>query len=422
MYILYKKIISDFKTLKDAEKQELVGFLREIIKSLSVSNEHRILVSITARAYSVIGILQPANRLDPSVLTEIVEMSKPGLANTEQAVSMLLNLQSAFAEEMGTIHLERAVLTRVLDMLAGHKKTIAQFWTGILKLPSGPQTQQLIEVCLGTINNFTTRRLQLLTQPQLIVAMLELFMTEEWFETVCGILVQLAESSNYSRAKNQSGYCIQEVIKAQKFLEQGQAAMEHQYTTLEGLDFEDEILSLHSIYLILQFVLNNLIPKTQQELNKKESIISKCTAELLVAVLRCFPELAFLTTAAYIPQLYRGAVTLLMHVNNSISHHSLEIWVGIKRFLTAESLDVDQLPAEMRSFFLEVFDQIFLRLLDRIRINNNKEFEKLTAEWKKTNLVNIDDDEDDDVFDASNKFSKLSLKDYRATAEDIFYG
>lgn len=420
MYVLYKKIISDYKSLKDSDKRELVEFLREIIKSLSISNELRILVSITSRAYSVLGILQPANRLEPTVLTEIVEMSRPGHAVTEQAVTLLLHLQNAFAEELATIHLERAVLSRVLELVSSHKKVIAGFWTEILKLPQTPQSQQLIELVLTTISSFTSRRVQFLTQPQLIMAMLNLYLTDEWFETITGILVQLAECSNYSRARNESGYCIQEIIKVQNFLEQGQAGMQNNYAELEGKDFEDEILSVHSVSLILEFLLQHLLPKVETELNKRQSIISKCTAEVLVALLKCFPELTFLINKPYIPKLYRGGVLLMMHVNNSISCYSLDIWIGIKRFLVAESLSGDELPVDMKEFFLNVFDEVFLRLLDRIRINNNKEFELLTSEWKTNKLVDLD--EDDDVFDGSNKFKNMSLKDYRSTAEDIFYG
>lgn len=409
--VLYKKILQDYSTLKTQERNELVAFLAQTVQQLALQG-HRLLVSAGARMYAAVGLLQIVSGEDPKIVDEI--MGQVAQQNTPQAAFLLLHLLNSLAEELTVLVIERRRHLSIVSILKSHRSKICSFWAPLLHNPPTPEFTQLI---LTGIASWATLKVQLLADPRLVQSLLVHYSRQETFEQVNGLFVQLLEQSAFAQCL-QAKTITAAIADLRTQQSQMEAAKKENWARLD--DYDEEALTGHSVEVLLEFFLTVVGPKFEQEMTQRRSIISKCFAEVFVQILQSFPVFLFLADSAVAKQIYRYAVMLIVHTDNSVSAFSLDIWLNLKSILNEQRQD---LPQSLHGLFLEVFEEVFKRLLERSQISNNKEFSLLTQHTgvKKNYDVDVDLDEEEEDPEKDNKFKVTTLKEFRFKAHEVFY-
>lgn len=411
--VLYKKALQDYGSLASADKRTLVGFLREVVQKLAAEQDG-LLSAMAARAYAAVGILQVVAGEEAEIMNEILEQASS--PNSEQSAFILLFSLNSIAEELEKIVIERKRLTMILMKLKSKKLEVASFLSSFMKLKvNSPHTMDTILSC---INSWSQLKVQFLACPNFVEVLLQVYTQEEYYEVVNSLLICMLEFSSYARALESKK--ITEIIKTA-------IAAEHEIMKAKSenpSDFsmcEEESLTIYSVQLILNFLLDVVGPKFSEQLQKKRSEISKCFVELFLQLLKSFPVYLVLSNNQITKKVYNYAIMLLLHSDNSISAFSFDLWIYLNEIVNSHKNELDQ---GLLDFLTEVYDEVFVRLLERIKISNNKEFSILTQETGKKKNYDVDvdlDDEEDDLV-KFNKFKNITLKDLRTGADDVFFG
>jgi hypothetical protein len=411
-YVLYKKLLQSYSSLGPEEKTQLITFVSQMLQQ--VSNEgQRLMIGICSRSFTALGLLQATTGDKPFIIEEI--FSQLGVSNSDQSSTLLLHLLNSLAEELSSLIIERHKLLTLLDIFRRAKQQVADFIQSYLKRPNN--TPESINLVLECITNWTSNQINFISCPKLVQTLISIYPNELYYETINEIFVRMLEA--YSTDIQFNTKPLQEIIKT---FECSNEIVEKISNEKEIHSTEESALAYSSLKLLLDFQLTIVGPKFEQEVTKRVTIVGKCFTEIFVQIVKSFPVILYLGDSAAGRIVYKYGMLLLMHCDNSISAHSLDIWSTLHRTINKQQ---KHLTPALEEFFLEVFDGVYKQLLTRCMISSNTDFNILTSVSANGgrrfgSTVAEEEDEESGAEGGLFKFGKTPLPDYRFKAQTVF--
>ena len=351
---------------------------------------------------------------EPQIIEEV--LSHASQAHSEHSYVIMLQTMNSLAEELENITMERRKLMVILTMLKQKKHVVSDFLAQVIR--SCYNFPNKVEPVLACVMSWAQLKVQFLACPYLIETLLHAYTQSDLIEPINNILYLLMEKSSYSRSL-ESRTIKQTIVEVKKSETEMKKFKADNYQKIDH--YEEETMTVYSVHLILEFLINVLGPKVKDSSHPDYQEASKYFAELFTQLLKAFPVYMFIVDGSMTSQIYQFGIVLLMHQDNSISSFSMDLWIALKDLIENHKEELDQ---SLTGLFTEVYDQVFSRLLYRVRISTNREFCIVShgIAKKQSSVVDVDIiDNDDDDIEHQAKFKITSLKDLRFKADDVFF-
>ena len=309
-----------------------------------------ILSSIICRMISCVSILDIVCDGRDSLMADLV--SRLDSCDSNSMMMWMLQILHSFADEMNNMILERRNILLVDECLKKHVPAVCRFWVKILKHQQAPT--DAVEMIITSVGCWSARKIGLLTQPELVQALLEYYPKPDYFEQVNGILVIMLEAHSTGWLFN--SYTIQEIVHLHNI-----NIMKIEKANSEGVEalkvLESDTLVQGSAQIILNYLLTVVAPMVEQSISKKDDQVTKGFADIFVQLIKSFPSYLVTIDQEMSKQIYRYSIVLLMHKDNSVSNYSLDLWMILHRIVAKNSKNLDEKHLE---FFFECYNEVFL--------------------------------------------------------------